>query len=178
MKKIIYPAIAVITLVSSAFMTYNPQEWKISDDYSIKFKSKDPSGIFKDFKGDIQYDANDLGNSKFDVSIDVSSISTGNGMMNKKAQTEEWFNAEKHPQIKYLSSKIDKSDKGIVLFGDLKIKGKSKPTKINVKVSESGNKATFSGTFNVDRMDFGVGKKSESVPDVLKIEFEIPVVKK
>ena len=47
-----------------------------------------------------------------------------------------------------------------------------------MKVSESGNKATFSGTFNVDRMDFGVGKKSESVPDVLKIEFEIPVVKK
>lgn len=65
-------------------MSYNPQEWKITDDYSIKFKSKDPSGIFKDFKGDINYDANDLANSKFDVSIDVSSISTGNGMMNKK----------------------------------------------------------------------------------------------
>ena len=70
MKKIIYPAIAAIILVSSAFMTYNPQEWKITDDYSIKFKSKDPSGIFKDFKGEIKYDANDLGNSKFDVSID------------------------------------------------------------------------------------------------------------
>lgn len=178
MKRIFYPLMAGVLLMSSAYLSVTSQDWKINDGYSIKFKSKDPSGIFKDFKGSIKYDEKDLAGSKFDVSIDVSSISTGNGMMNKKAQTEEWFDAEKYPQIKYVSNKIEKSDKGITVYGDLKIKGTSKPTKINVAVKNSGDKAEFSGTFNVNRIDFKVGHKSETVPDVLKIEFEIPVSKK
>ena len=60
----------------------------------------------------------------------------------------------------------------------MKIKGTSKPTKINVLVVNAGDKARFSGTFNVDRIAFKVGRKSETVPDVMKIEFDIPVTKK
>lgn len=178
MKKIVYPLLAGVLLMSSAYLSVSAPEYKISEGHSIKFSSKDPSGEFKDFKGSIRFDENDLAGSKFDVSMDVSSISTGNGMMNKKAQTEEWFNAEKFPQIKFTSNKIEKGEGGVVVYGDLKIKGTAKPTKIKVGVKNSGDKATFSGTFNVNRMDFHVGKKSESVPDVMKIEFNIPVSKK
>lgn len=179
MKKIFYPVLALFLLISSAFvMVVNTQEWKIKDDFSIKFESKDPSGIFKDFKGTIHFDENDLANSKFDVSIDVSSISTGNGMMNKKAQIEEWFNAAKYPQIKFTSTKIEKSDKGYNVVGNLKIKGTSKETKIPVSYSKSGETAKFSGTFNVKRSDFKVGHKSDAVPDIMKIVFSIPVAKK
>jgi polyisoprenoid-binding protein YceI len=60
----------------------------------------------------------------------------------------------------------------------LKIKGTSKPTKVNLVVANAGDKAKFSGTFNVNRIDFKVGHKSETVPDVMKIEFDIPVTKK
>lgn len=178
MKNLVYGIAAFVLLSSSAYLAVNTQEWKIADGYSIKFTSKDPSGIFKDFKGTISYDDANLAGSKFDLSIDVSSISTGNGMMNKKAQTEEWFDADKYPQIKFVSTKIEKSDKGIVIYGDLKIKGTSKPTKINATVTPAGDKSKFSGTFNVNRMDFKVGKKSETVPDVLKIDFSVPVTKK
>ncbi|MBI1837423.1 MAG: YceI family protein [Flavobacteriia bacterium] len=178
MKRMFYPLVAGMLLMSSAYVSITSQDWKISENHSIEFISKDPTGIFKDFKGTIKYDEKDLAGSKFDVSIDVSSISTGNGMMNKKAQTEEWFNSEKFPEIKYTSSKIEKSETGITLYGDLKIKGTSKPTKIKVAVKNSGDKATFSGTFNVNRIDFHVGHKSETVPDVMKIVFEIPVTKK
>ncbi len=178
MKRVFYPLVAGILLMSSAYMSVTSKEWKISDNHSIKFISKDPTGIFKDFKGTIKFDEKDLPGSKFDVSIDVSSISTGNGMMNKKAQTEEWFNTEKFPQIKFISNKIEKSANGYTVFGDLKIKGTSKPTKINVLVVNAGDKARFSGTFNVDRIAFKVGRKSETVPDVMKIEFDIPVTKK
>jgi polyisoprenoid-binding protein YceI len=178
MKKLFYPVLAGVLLMSSAFMSNTAQEWKIASNYSIKFISKDPSGIFKDFKGTINYDEKDLAGSKFDLAIDVESISTGNGMMNKKAQIEEWFNAEKYPQIKFVSSKIEKTEKGVAIMGDLKIKGTSKPTKINAMVTNSGDKMKFSGTFNVKRSDFKIGHKSETVPDVMKIEFEVPVTKK
>lgn len=179
MNKIFYPLLAFVLLMSSAFvMVVTTQEWKIKDDFSIKFISKDPSGSFKDFKGTIYFDENDLANSKFDVSIDVSSITTGNAMMNKKAQIEEWFNAAKYPQIKFVSTKVEKSDKGYNVIGNLKIKGVSKETKIPVTYSKSGETAKFSGNFNVKRSEFKVGHKSEAVPDIMKIEFSIPVAKK
>ncbi len=164
--------------MSSAYVLITSQEWKIKDDFSIKFTSKDPSGIFKDFKGSINFDENDLATSKFDLSIDVSSISTGNGMMNKKAQIEEWFDASKYPQIKFVSTKIEKTASGYNVFGNLKIKGVAKETKIPLNYSKTGDAAKFSGTFNVKRSDFKVGHKGDIVPDVMKIEFSVPVTKK
>ncbi len=179
MKKVFYPVLAGLLLVTSAFVTtVNTQEWKIKDDFSIKFISKDPSGVFKDFKGTIKFDDADLANSKFDVSIDVSSISTGNGMMNKKAQIEEWFNGAKYPQIKFVSTKVEKSTAGYNVTGDLKVKGTSKEMKVPVVFTKSADGGKFTGSFNVTRSDFHVGHKSEAVPDVMKIEFSIPVAKK
>ena len=178
MKKIFYPLVAGLLLMSSAYVSITSQEWKIKDDFSIKFISKDPSGIFKDFKGTINFDENDLTTSKFDLSIDVSSISTGNGMMNKKAQIEEWFDAAKYPQIKFVSSKIEKSTTGYSVIGNLKIKGVVKETKIPLIYSKTGDGAKFSGAFNVKRSDYKVGHKGDIVPDVMKIEFSVPVSKK
>jgi hypothetical protein len=49
---------------------------------------------------------------------------------------------------------------------------------IPAKVSGSSSKYTFKGTFYVNRIDFKVGKKSETVPDKMKIVYELPVSKK
>ena len=179
MKKAFYPVIAGVLLISSAFVSVStPTEWKIKDDFSIEFKSKDPSGLFKSFKGSIKFDEADLAGSKFDLSIDPASISTGNGMMNKKAQIEEWFNSAKYPEIKFVSSKIEKSENGFFIFGSLKIKGVAKDIKIPTKYINSGETAKFSGSFNVKRSVYKIGSKSDAVPDVLKIEFVVPVSKK
>ena len=99
---------ATILLTSAMYVTPS-QDFKIADGYSIAFKSKDPSGVFKTMKGTINFDEADLPNSKFDLQFVVSSISTGNGMMNKKAQTAEWFDAAKFPEIKFTSTKVVKS---------------------------------------------------------------------
>ncbi len=176
-SKLILSAFVIWVLGTSAYFMVPVQNWKISKGYSIKFTSKDPTGIFKDFKGNISFDENDLANSKFDVNMDISSISTGNGMQNKKAQTEEWFDAGKYPQIQYVSTKIEKVDKGYAVYGNLSMKGISKPYKVNLTVKKDGSNLKFIGTFNVNRMDFKVGKKSDAVPDVMKIDFSIPVSK-
>lgn len=177
MKKIFYPALAAVILVSSAFMSVTSVDWKIGKDFSIKFTSEDPSGIFKEFKGSINFDENDLGAAKFDLTIPVASISMGNGMKNKKSLTPEWFDAEKYPNITYKSTSVSKTDKGYVINGDLKIKGTSKPYKIPVDFKKAGETGKFTGTFNVNRMDFKVGKSSDVVPDIMKVEFSVPVNK-
>ena len=179
MKSIFYPVLAVVLLISSAFMSVSTnKELIIKDGYSIKFTSKDPSGIFKEFSGKILFDENDLKSSKFDLAVKVSSISTGNGMMNKKSLSEEWFDAAQFPDIKFVSTKIEKSDKGYSIIGNLSIKGATKLTKIPTVYKSNGNDGSFSGVFYVKRSIFHLGKASDAVPDVLKVTFDVPVSKK
>jgi polyisoprenoid-binding protein YceI len=170
---------AVVVLVSSAFMSVTAAtEWKIKEDYSIKFISDDPSGIFKTFKGTILFDEADLAGSKFNLTIDVNSISTGNGMQNKKAMTAEWFDQAKYPTITYVSDKVEKAGGSYMISGKLKMKGVSKSYKIPFEFKKNGENGKFTGTFNVKRSDFKIGKPGGAVPDIMKIEFAVPVVKK
>lgn len=179
MKKILYPALAACIFVSSAFVTLTSvNDYVFKEDFTIAFKSKDPSGEFKKAKGTIKFDADDLSNSKFDISIDVSSINTGNSMQNKKAQTSEWFESSTYPSIKFVSSKVEKSGDGYMITGKLTMKGVTKEKKIPATVSKSGSDLTFSGKFTVNRIDYGVGHKSDAVPDIMNISYSIPVTQK
>ncbi len=179
MKTLIYPFAALILLVgSAATIATSSSDVTIKDGYSINFQSKDPTGEFKVMKGSIKFDENDLASSKFDLSFDVASISTGNGMKNKKALTAEWFEASKYPQITYVSSKVEKSGNDYLVSGTLKIKGIAKEQKVPLKVSKSGKDMTFTGAFKVNRLDYKVGKKSEAVPDIMNVSYSIPVTQK
>lgn len=149
----------------------------VGDGHSIDFNSKDPSGSFKQMGGDIDFDENNLESCKFNLNIEVASISTGNGMQNKKAQTEEWFDAKKFPQIKFKSMKVEKKGESFNITGELTIKGVTKTVTIPAAVSSSGDRLLFKGNFSVNRMDYKVGKKSATVSDVMKINFSVPALK-
>lgn len=177
MKKTIYPILAATIMLTSA-MSITATDYKIKDDHSIKFSSKDPKGEFKTMKGSIKFDESDLAGSKFDLTFVISSISTGNGMMNKKSQTEEWFNEAKYPEAKFVSTKIEKNGSEYNVTGNLTMKGVTKEKKIPMKVSKSGSDLTFSGSFKLNRIDFKVGKKSDAVPDNMDVSYSIPVSKK
>lgn len=176
--KIFFISIAAIFLFG-AFTYLILDHYEVSKDFSIEFKSKDPSGSFKTMEGQIEFDEKDLANSSFDFKIDIRSISTGNGMMTKKAQTPEWFDTAKYPYAKFKSTKVEKKEGSTYnIIGNLTIKGITKTVTVPATYTKSGSKITFKGTFNVNRMDFKVGKKSDAVPDIMKVNFEIPAQSK
>src|SRR6187402_953326 len=82
MKKVFYPIAAALIVLASAFTIIAAQDYKISDGYAVKFEAAGASGIFKTLKGDISFDEKNLAASKFNVTIDVASINTGNGLKN------------------------------------------------------------------------------------------------
>src|SRR5437016_13704713 len=106
MKKIMYPVAAFSILMASAFTAVKSIDWKIADNYSIKFDGGDPSGEFSGLKGSINFDPANLADSKFNVSIDVATINTGNGMKNTHAKSAMWLDAEKYPTINFTSAGI------------------------------------------------------------------------
>ena len=60
MKKHFYALAAFVVLFASAFTAFQSMDWKISENYSVKFDGGDPSGEFKGLKGTISFDPNNL----------------------------------------------------------------------------------------------------------------------
>jgi polyisoprenoid-binding protein YceI len=176
MKKIIFPAAIAAIMLLSAFTFINATNWKIADGYAIKFSSKNPSGIFKTMKGDVHFDENNLADSKFDVSVDAASISTGNGMKNKHAKSDKWFDAKKYPTIHFTSNKISKTVNGFEVSGTLEMHGVKK--EIMFPFTFTNN--IFMGSFNINRTDYNIGSTtgmSANAAIDIKVEISVPVTK-
>jgi polyisoprenoid-binding protein YceI len=177
MNKIIYPIAAVLILAGSAFTFIAAPRYQIAEGYSIAFSSDDASGIFKGFKGNIAFDEQNPAASKFDVTIDVATINTGNGLQNKHAKSDEWFDVAKYPQIHFISQKIVKAGNSYQVTGDLEIHGVKKPATIPFTFIRSGAGGKFAGTFTVNRSDFKVGKPGGDVGEQIKLDISVPVTK-
>lgn len=165
-------------LISAAALAFAAtQNWQIGTKYNITFSNADVSGIFKTFKGAIAFDEKNLDASKFDVSIDVASINTGNGLQNQHAKSAEWFDAAKYPVITFKSKKIIKAGAAYQVTGDLTIHGVTKEISFPFTFQNKGASGVFAASFTVNRLDYHIGKAGD-VADALKLSISVPVDKK
>jgi polyisoprenoid-binding protein YceI len=177
MKKMIF-SMATLLVLAAVFAFTVVQSWQITDKYNISFSSNDAGGIFKTFKGSIVFDEQNLAASNFNVSIDVASINTGNGLQNKHAKSDEWFDAAKYPVINYTSKKIVKAGNAYQVTGDLELHGVKKELTIPFSFRNNGSEAVFTGSFTVNRSDYHVGKPGGDVAEQIKVDISVPVIKK
>ncbi len=169
----------VLLLVASIFTIagfgfYQATSWELSDDYEVRFTAKNASGTFSILKGDITFSPDDLAGSSFDMSVDVASIDTGNGLKNKHARGDNWFDAETYPTIDFQTSSVIQEDGAYVANGTLKMHGVSKAIAIPFTFTDK----TFAGTFTLLRSDYGVGGVkgfAKKVPDEIVVELRVPV---
>jgi polyisoprenoid-binding protein YceI len=174
MKKIIYPLAAVMLILTSAFTIVKIDAWKISENYAVKFNGGDPSGEFKGLKGNILFNPADLGNSKFETSVEVATINTGNGMKNTHAKSAMWLDAEKYPLIKFTSTSISKTADGYSAKGTLDMHGVQK--EIEIPFTFENN--TFHGNIEVNRLDYNVNvAEPEHGSAKFKLDITVPVTK-
>jgi polyisoprenoid-binding protein YceI len=174
MKKFVFPILAVAFIVGSAFTLRVSQNWAVADGYSIKFDAGDPSGEFSGLKGTIAFDPADLANSKFDATIDVTTINTGNGMKNTHAKSAMWLDAEKYPVIHFTSSAITKTDAGYEAKGILDFHGVQK----EVALPFTFDSNVFKGSFTVSRMDYNINTAEPNHGgSTFKVDITVPVTK-
>lgn len=176
MKKTALSIAVIAILFLSAFTGYQSVRWNIAKNYSVKFTTHKVSGIFRSFKGDIHFDSHDLTGSRFDVMVDVKSVSTGNGLKNRHAKSKKWLNAKEYPTIKFTSAKILKTNQGFQTIGKLTMRGVQK--QISIPFTFQNN--IFKGSFEVNRLSYNIGTTkgmASKVGKTLKIDLAIPVIK-
>ncbi|TRX62544.1 YceI family protein [Fulvivirga sp. M361] len=154
-------------------------EWTINEEYSIKFSGSGANGTFRGLTGTIVFDPELPDQSSFDVSVDASTISTGNKTKDKHARGSSWFDVRKYPEISFKSQHFKKVGSGYEVKGTLDMHGVRKEVTIPFvfKANETGG--LFEGNFKIDREDFEITGPlfGFMVGDEFDITLKIPVGK-
>jgi polyisoprenoid-binding protein YceI len=189
MKKIaLFSAVAGVFALSSAFTVLNngkkpavkkttsssfiqaPASWVLDKVHSnVRFSVahlvvSDVDGSFKSFDGSMTASKPDFTDAAIIFTINVNSISTDNENRDKHLQSDDFFNAAKFPQIKFVSKSFQSSGNNkYTLTGDLTIRDVTKSVSFDVtyggtitSAAMGGTHAGFKAKATINRFDYNL----------------------
>lgn len=115
-------------------------------------------GEWQQWTAAIQFDRNNLEDSRFDVTIDLTSGFSNDQERDDTIRSEEFFNVEQFPSASYQADLFSVSDNGFVGQGRLSIKGIAAdvPLEFTVTDSELGGQLLV-GKAELDRFTWNIG---------------------
>lgn len=148
-------------------------------------------GFFRDFSGEVNFNADDLTKSTVSFTAKTTSVDTGVAGRDRHLRTGDFFDVEKFPEMTFKSTKVEKKGKSWIVTGDLTLRGVTKTVSIPFDIAgwmppgeRNGWKMGITGETTINRRDFGVnyGKNlpsgvqelSDNVKVTLQIEAGIP----
>ena len=169
-KKILKSAApAVILMIGIIETEAQVATWNVDHSHSnVKFNVShlvisEVEGNFKNFNGTITGNKEDFADAKINFTVDVASINTENSSRDGHLKSDDFFNAEKYPQMIFKSKSFKKvGDNKYELIGDLTIRDVTKQVKFDVIYGGTatdgyGNvKAGFKATSTINRFDYGL----------------------
>jgi polyisoprenoid-binding protein YceI len=145
-------------------------------------------GSFGKWSGTFAYDEADPTQSRIDVRIDAASIDTKDAQRDAHLRSPDFFDVEKHPELRFVSTLVRRDGDDYVVAGDLTLHGVTRPVELKVESLGRGKdpwgneRAGFAAKTTINRKDFGlhwnqaletggvlVGEKVEIVLDVQAI---------
>ena len=132
-------------------------------------------------QGEIDFSPNNLAACRFDVTVAVATVNTDNEMRDKSLVSDEYFDVTKYPSLRLVSTKIgktNKTDSGFYYFtGNLTIKGVTKEISFPFQAKKTENEYVFTGNFDIDRTQFGVGDKSMVLSNKVAVSLRVAAKK-
>jgi polyisoprenoid-binding protein YceI len=184
MRKLFLPFIllAGIAIVLSAFKkvvvtkemnkpvatNYAATKWAIDKTHSnVKFTVthlviSEVEGYFKIFDGSMEHSKPDFSDAKINFSVDINSINTDNENRDNHLKSDDFFNAQKFPQMKFESTSFTPlGNNNYKLTGNLTIRDVTKPVTFDVTYGGIANMGTtvksgFRAKTTINRFDYGL----------------------
>ncbi|WP_119719348.1 YceI family protein [Cognatilysobacter tabacisoli] len=141
------------------------------------FGFSNPIANFGQVDGVINYDPQNVGQSSVNVTIPLAGLDTRVAKFDEHLRSADFFDAAKFPTITFKSTRVEAAgDRKLRVFGDLTIKGITKPAVLDVTINKIGEQpmakrpaAGFDASTVIKRSDFGVDKYAPNVSDEVTI---------
>jgi len=147
-------------------------------------------GSFDDFQGSGYFDADDPASSRLELVIEAASIDTRNADRDAHLRSNDFFDMEAHPQIRFVSTSVEQVDaESYRVGGDLTIKGVTRPVTVDFELTGAatdpfGNdRIGFEGRTTVNRKDWGVSWNAALeaggvlVSEKVTLEFDVSAIR-
>lgn len=140
-------------------------------------------GTFKVYDGEIKTGSDDFTDAKINFLVDVASLNTENTMRDDHLKSDDFFNAEQYPQMKFESTSFKKiAGQKYRLKGNLTIRETTKPVIFEVKHGGiapndgyGNTKAGFKATTTINRFDYGLKWNSLTEAGGLTVGDEVEI---
>lgn len=165
----------LFSFIASA-QKYTPVDGGSKVHFTIKNFGISTGGDLSELKGDIAFVPQNITTSKFTVSVNVNTIDTDNETRDTHLKSKEYFNAEKFPEINISSTRItyNKSKKNTYYFtGNIAMHGITKPITFPFTAVQKGSDYLFTSSFDINRLDFGIGSSSTVLSNTVKISLSV-----
>ncbi len=154
-------------------------EWILDEahsyvDFSIRHLLATSKGSFQKVTGNVNFDNE---NSAIEIVMDVNSIYTGNEKRDKHLRSDEFFDVEKYPTIKFVSNNVVKTEEGYTANGTLTMRDVTKDASFNfVYLGKQDTpwgfpSAAFSGKLKVNKNDFGLTYGGSMLGEEVTVEY-------
>jgi polyisoprenoid-binding protein YceI len=183
-KVIVLGLFLSFTTIDAVAPTWNIDNNHTSISFEVTHFFTPVAGSFKDFDGTLNFDPENLAGSSAYFTVQIASVETDNDKRNGHLQSEDFFNAKKYPEMKFISISFTKNDDNYILNGNLTIRDITKEISIPVKVLGIGDHPMKKGKlitamraeFSLNRNDYGVGSGSWAATAVVGDEVKINVL--
>jgi len=165
MKKIVFAILAV--LAATAFVSAQ-SEWKLDKAHSsVTFTVRhmvisEVAGSFKDFTVALKSSKDDFSDADVQSTIKVGSISTDNANRDNHLKSDDFFNAEKFPEINFKSTSFEKlGDNKYKITGDLTMRDVTKNVTFDAVLNgtmktQRGMLAAWKAVTTINRFDYNL----------------------
>jgi polyisoprenoid-binding protein YceI len=121
------------------------------------------SGTFTDFQVEMLTNDEDLTTATVHLTAKMDSVNTNNAHRDEHLRNADFFESGKYPDMKFISTKIIKKDEEkFELYGDLTLKGITKPVLLQVEYGGvtndpwGGKRAGFMITGKINRTEWNM----------------------
>lgn len=179
-----------ITPVRAAASTWNIDPAHSSVEFSVKHMMiSTVRGRFRGVKGSIVIDEERQSEAVITAAIDVASVDTGVEQRDAHLRSDDFFNAERYPEITFRSTRIERDGERWRMTGDLTLRDVTRSVVLDVEYdgqvtdANSKQRAGFTARTAINRHDFGVSWNGlieaggVAVSDKVKITINVAVVR-
>lgn len=162
-------SIFLVLLIVAASVTEAQTSWTIDKSHSkVGFSVShmvitDVEGYFKDYDAKVTTNGDDFSTASIDFTVKTGSIFTDNDGRDKHLRSDDFFNAEKYPNMVFKGKSMKKvSDNKFKLIGDLTIRDVTKQVELDVKYNGivkdpwGSFRAGFKITGAINRFDYNL----------------------
>jgi polyisoprenoid-binding protein YceI len=138
------------------------------------------NGSFKDFDGSVVSKSDDFNGAEVEFTVKTASVNTANENRDNHLKSDDFFNAEKFPDIKFKGT-IVKTGGKYQLKGDFTMRDVTKPVVFDITYGGSidtgrGVKAGFKFTGKVNRLEYGLKWSNKLASGELAVADEVEIV--